>query len=85
MFVRRRLAVLLATMTAAFTIGVPAASASAAPTPVGAVTTQALPPLPGPIQLPNAECPIWVGLNIIPVGCVPWAIIISDQLQGRPF
>jgi hypothetical protein len=41
--------------------------------------------LPGPIQLPNAQCPIWRGLNIIPIGCVPWSVIVWDQLHGRPF
>jgi hypothetical protein len=63
-----------AALTAALAIGLPAASASAAPII-----------LPGPIQLPNAQCPLWVGLNIIPVGCVPWAIIIEDRLHGLPF
>jgi hypothetical protein len=60
-------------MTAAFAIGVPVASASAATTPV-------IPPLPGPIQPPNAQCPIWRGLNVIPIGCVPWSVIIQSQL-----
>jgi hypothetical protein len=68
MFLRRRLAALLATLVAALAIGVPVASASAATIPGQGWS-------PGPILTPTPQCPIWVGLNIIPVGCVPWSVI----------
>jgi hypothetical protein len=77
MFVRKRLAPLGATAVA-LAIGVPVGSASAA-TPPGQGWS------PGPILPPNAQCPLWRGLNIVPVGCVPWSVIIWDQLHGRPF
>lgn len=73
-FVRRRLAALLAATIAALAIAIPAASASAQTTII----------LPGRIQLPTPGCPIWLGLNIIPIGCVPWASLIEAQLL-HPF
>jgi hypothetical protein len=69
---------MLAAVLAALLIAAPAASASPAEPRLH------LPP-PGAIVPPNAQCPLSVGLNVIPVGCVPWSIILGFDLQQPGF
>jgi ABC-type sugar transport system substrate-binding protein len=69
---KRRAALAAAVATAAVAMGVPAATASAAPMPVG---------LP-----PSVTCPPWYGLySIAGLGCIPWWEVWLQQATTLPF